>query len=286
MRRLGLLTDKLAAEQFALYLDQRGLEARRDERAEGFEFWLYDEDRVAELRPVFERYAVGDYVPLHPPRPEPGPPQTEPPPAKPFRQGSFLSAAPWTALICLACVVATVATGFLDAPTRFTRWLTMVPMDVQKGMGQWMTVDDDPLKLVRQGEVWRLLTPAFLHGGILHLVLNLQWFLMSAGVVERVQGTLRLMGLTLLSAIVSNLVQYWWNGPFFCGLSGVGYAMYGYIWMKTLFQPETRFYIPRSLHIMFWVWTAICFSGLLPIANGAHAAGLMVGILYGLVPFL
>jgi hypothetical protein len=37
---------------------------------------------------------------------------------------------------------------------------------------------------------------------------------------------------------------------------------------------------------MFWVWTLICFSGLLPIANAAHMAGLAAGILYGLVTFL
>jgi GlpG protein len=72
----------------------------------------------------------------------------------------------------------------------------------------------------------------------------------------------------------------------FCGLSGVGYALYGYVWMKTLFQPETRFVIPRSMHIMFWAWTLVCFSGLLPIANGAHSGGLVIGILYGLITFL
>jgi GlpG protein len=90
-----------------------------------------------------------------------------------------------------------------------------------------------------------------------------------------------------VSAAVSNLAQYWWSGPTFGGLSGVGHAMFGYVWMKYRFQPELRFVIPNQLMWMFWIWFVLCFTGLVgPIANGAHAVGLAVGILYGMVPFL
>jgi GlpG protein len=189
--------------------------------------------------------------------------------------------------ICVACVVATSLTGFMELPNRFTRELALIPITPQKGgRVTFLLADDDPVRLIREGQVWRPFTPALLHGGILHLLLDLQVFYVFGTAVEHVRGTLRLIGLTLLSAAAGNLIQYWWGGPVFCGLSGVGYALYGYVWMKTLFQPETRFVIPRSMHIMFWAWTLVCFSGLLPIANGAHSGGLVIGILYGLITFL
>ncbi|QDT55334.1 Rhomboid protease GlpG [Caulifigura coniformis] len=291
MRRLGLLTSKAAADQFAHHLESLGLEARRDQTAAGTEFWLYDEDRVEEIRKVLERYERGEFVPIDIPPPAPTPevaaPRTTTPtaPRRPSRLATF-SPEPWTVLICVLSIAATLLTGFFHVPTQFSRALAIIPLNVSAEGASWSPADDNPLLWVSRGEVWRLFTPALIHGHILHIIFNLQWFYVCASVVERIRGTWRLAGLTILSAGASNLAQYAWAGPMFCGLSGVGYALYGYVWMKSLLQPETRFHVPRSLHIMFWVWTLICFSGLLPIANGAHATGLAVGILYGLVTFL
>jgi GlpG protein len=83
------------------------------------------------------------------------------------------------------------------------------------------------------------------------------------------------------------VAQYLSYGPPFGGLSGVGYAFFGYVWMKSRFQPQARLRMPRSVFWMFWGLFALCFTGMLgPIANTAHVAGLIVGILYGLVPRL
>jgi GlpG protein len=287
MRRIGLLTNKAAADQFSQSLRSRGLEARRNELADGSEFWLFDEDRLDEVRSDLERHQRGDYVPV--PLAPPAPPERTSPVrevARPSYVRRLLSPAPWTVFICLASIVATLATGFFQVPTRFSRDLAIIPLNVSAKGATYSPADDDPFHWAAQGEVWRLFTPALLHAHFLHLLLNLQWFYFCGSVVERIRGTWRIAGLTIVSAVVSNLCQYWWNGPYFCGLSGVGYALYGYVWMKSLFQPETRFVIPRSLHTMFWIWTIICFSGLLPIANAAHAGGLAVGILYGLVKIL
>ena len=291
MRRIGTLTSKTAADQFSHYLLSRGLEARRNELAEGSEFWLFDEDRLEEVRQELDRYQRGEFdeVPLPPPpAPRPAPQRERETDAvqRPSIVRRLLTPAPWTVFISLACVVATLATGFFQMPTAATRALSIIPLDLSSKGASFALADDNPFYWVAQGQVWRLFTPALIHGHILHLLLDLQWFYFCGSVVERIRGTWRIAGLTILSAVVSNLAQYWWSGPYFCGLSGVGYALYGYVWMKSLFQPETRFVVPRALHIMFWVWTLICFSGLLPIANAAHAAGLAAGILYGMVTFL
>jgi GlpG protein len=287
MRRIGTLTSKAAADQFAWYLQSKGLEARRNELAEGSEFWLFDEDRLEEVRPELERYQRGEFnevlIPPAPSAKREAEPQRVRRPS-PFRR--LFAPAPWTVCICLASIAATLATGFFHVENRFSRDLSIIPLNVTPTGVSYALADDDPFYWVARGQVWRLFTPALIHAHILHLIMDLQVFYVFGSVVERMRGTWRLAGLTILSAVLSNLAQYWWSGPAFCGLSGVGYALYGYIWMKSLFQPETRFIVPRSLHTMFWIWTAICLSGLLPIANAAHMGGLAAGILYGLVTFL
>ncbi len=291
MRRLGVLSNPVAADQFALLLKQKELESQQRTVEGGIEFWLADEDRLDEFRGELQRYERGEYAPISAPPPAPRvPPRRET--SRPTTSGmvsrawELFAPAPWTIFICIACVVATLLTGFFQVPTRFSRALAIIPMNLSGGGGSYLLVDDDPFLWFARGEVWRLFTPALIHAHFLHLLLNLNLFYVFGTVIERVRGSWRLAGLTVLSAVAGNIAQYWWSGPLFCGLSGVGYALYGYIWMKSLFQPETRFVIPRQLHVVFWVWTIICFSGLLPIANGAHSAGLVVGILYGLITVL
>ncbi len=290
MRRLGVLSRKVTADHFERLLKSKRLEARRDETAAGTEFWLYDEDRLGELRDELQRYERGDYVPVPEveiPQERAAPRDVETAPRRPNRLWQLISPAPWTIGICLACITATLLTGFFQANNQFSRALGIIPMNLQPGgRATFSPLDDDPLLWLSRGQVWRLFTPALIHGSALHLLLNLNLFYVFGTAIEHLRGTARLAGLTLLSAAAGNIVQYWWGGPLFCGLSGVGYGLYGYVWMKALFQPETRFVIPRSLHVTFWIWTLICFSGLLPIANGAHAAGLAVGILYGLIRVL
>ena len=46
-------------------------------------------------------------------------------------------------------------------------------------------------------------------------------------------------GLVLVIAALSNLGQYFVSGPNFCGISGVVYGLFGYIWMKGRFDPAS-----------------------------------------------
>lgn len=74
---------------------------------------------------------------------------------------------------------------------------------------------------------------------------------------------------------------------FFGGMSGVCYALFGYLMAKTLFSPEPGLLIPRDVIISMLVWLVVCMSGFLgPIANTAHVAGLVIGCLIGSTPKL
>src|SRR5207253_2404761 len=80
---------------------------------------------------------------------------------------------------------------------------------------------------LKRGQVWRVLTPAFIHFSILHLMFNMFWLLDLGTMIETRRGTLKLLGLVLLSGILGNLGEYFWSGPFFGGMSGVVYGLFG-----------------------------------------------------------
>jgi GlpG protein len=65
-------------------------------------------------------------------------------------------------------------------------------------------------------------------------------------------------------------------------MSGVVFALFGYIWMKSLHEPEQGMFVhPNTVTIMLF-WLVLCMTGLVgPIANAAHVAGLVVGVVFG-----
>jgi GlpG protein len=143
------------------------------------------------------------------------------------------------------------------------------------------------LYILRRGEVWRLITPIFLHFNLLHLLFNLFWTRDLGGMIELRRGTWRLLGIVLISAIISNLAQYLYEmGPIFGGMSGVVYALFGYVWVKGRYQPHLGIGIhPQAAGIMI-AWLILCMTGWVgPIANAAHVAGLIVGAATAWLPY-
>ena len=121
---------------------------------------------------------------------------------------------------------------------------------------------------ILHGQVWRLVTPIFMHVNILHIFFNMWWLVDLGTLIEVRRGTLRLAVLVLISAIISNFGQYLWmerTDPgvphLFGGMSGVVYALFGYIWMKGLYQPEQGMILhPNTITIML-LWLVLCMTG-------------------------
>lgn len=66
---------------------------------------------------------------------------------------------------------------------------------------------------VADGEVYRLLTSAFLHGGILHLLLNMYALYMFGPPIEAALGRLRFIALYLVSALGGSALSYAFAAP-------------------------------------------------------------------------
>jgi GlpG protein len=134
---------------------------------------------------------------------------------------------------------------------------------------------------VREGQVWRLVTPIFLHFGPAHLIFNMLALLHMGTMIERVCGTRFLAVQVLLLAVASNVGQFITGGPGFGGMSGVLYGLFGYMWMRGRYDSASGLELPHQTVAMMLIWYVICFSGLLPIANTAHTVGLVVGAAWG-----
>lgn len=145
---------------------------------------------------------------------------------------------------------------------------------------------DNPLQA--GGEWWRLLTPVFLHFGIMHLVFNLIWWWDLGGLIERTQSRLQLLGVFLVTALASNLWQFQAAGPGFGGLSAVVYGLLGYVWVYPLLNPAVGFRLRKEILYFMIGWLLLGYTGLLDniigkMANAAHASGLITGMGLGLV---
>ena len=139
-------------------------------------------------------------------------------------------------------------------------------------------------------QYWRLLTPAFLHFGWLHIVFNSLWLWDLGSRLELLLGRLNLLLLVVVIAVVANVSQYYSTGPsLFGGMSGVVFGLLGFSWIAPLLQPAWRIQPPAAIMIFMVGWLLVCLFGVVEvlgfgaIANGAHLGGLVCGALLGLV---
>ncbi len=151
----------------------------------------------------------------------------------------------------------------------------------------WCKVDVSPMfetAMIRRGEFWRLFTNILLHASALHLVFNLYWFWIFGTIIEDVLGHLRAAFLISVLALGSGSLEFAFASGG-VGLSGVGYGLFGMLWVLSSRDERFRDAIDRRTVELFIGWFFFCvFTTLMkwfPVANIAHASGAVFGILVG-----
>jgi GlpG protein len=128
-----------------------------------------------------------------------------------------------------------------------------------------------------------MISPMLLHAGLLHLAFNMLWLWEFGRRIESRQASWAMIILVIVLALVSNTAQYLYSGSiYFGGMSGVVYGLFAYIWMWQLFDPAKRLGLPGNLvFFMLLALIILTMMGLDSIADEAHIAGLLCGVVYG-----
>jgi GlpG protein len=293
---------------FADYLLTLGMKVRVDERPDGYSLWIYNEDHLARARdelngflskPDDPRYKSAVDSAKNIRREERALDQKY---RKNFREAADLWGYPSLrrrpVTISLIAICLFVFLFFEQSGNRFKvknvedalRFAT----DTVDSEGRKHTNGMDDIK---HGEIWRLVTPIFLHYGIWHLVFNVSALLGLGTVIEIRRGSVRLGVMVLLLAILSNVGQYIYmeranpGAPqHFGGISGVLCGLFGYIWMKGLYEPEQGMILHPNSVTFGLLWIALCMTGAFdsitgPIANAAHVVGLITGVALGVFKY-
>ena len=135
---------------------------------------------------------------------------------------------------------------------------------------------------ILQGQVWRLFTPMFIHGDFVHIFMNMLWLFQLGSMVEANEGSGKLVVFVLVISGLSNLAQYYATSPAFGGMSGVGYGLVGYVWMRGKFDPAPGYYLHPQVVVMMVIWYFACLVGWIPgTANAVHTVAFAVGIAWG-----
>ncbi len=137
------------------------------------------------------------------------------------------------------------------------------------------------------GEVWRLASAVFLHGGLLHVAFNGYALYVMGPLVEKLYGSRRLVVLYMVSGLASEVASALWTPGMSVGASG---AIFGLLGALVVFGWKFRAWLPRgvarrlSYGMLPWVVVnlAIGFIPGLPFDNAAHLGGLAAGMIAAL----
>ncbi|MCY4323141.1 MAG: rhomboid family intramembrane serine protease [Gammaproteobacteria bacterium] len=195
----------------------------------------------------------------------------------------ILKRLPVLSLVCGASVLGWCATLLWqhDIFVRAFHLMTFVPFHIHGTTLRFVPYET----VLLTGELWRHVTPAFLHFTVLHLALNLAVVCELGRRAEAVLGPLRFGGLILTVATTSNLAQFLFEPtPLFGGLSGVNYGLVGFIAIRRFLDADERRWQASPALLTFLVISMVLLSAgvgeavVFKVANGAHWSGFIVGL--------
>lgn len=299
MRQIGTLSDELQARRFIDYLVTQKISALAEEDGEGWAIWVRDEERVEQATAEYKDFRANPddnrYADVA------GHAETLRREAAERRRAAAKNVvemrgrwsrgltrkAPATFLLIAVCVVVYLFTHMASTETSNKTYGLLAFRN--PFLSEQVSDDSSPYRDIKRGQVWRLATTMLLHADHWHLFFNMYMLYYFGGQMESRKGWATFLIFVLFASVFSTLGQVVLTGPNVIGMSGVIYALFGYIWMKARFDPRSGFYIGQITVILLIGWF---FAGFLPfeyfekIANGGHGGGLLFGVVVGYLPEL
>lgn len=308
MRRIGSL-EQAAAERFTDYLITRSIDASTSEGDDGlWDVWIRDERDVDDAKQAFESFSSNPNDAQYEVRSQAEQIRKEKEaelkrrraqqeklvqsaPTRSYGPGLGVGAKqqsiPITIGIIAISVICSFTTNFGEARNRTQLQQTVYQKLSFVDVTEFL-VAGDPYASLRKGEVWRLVTPMFMHVNPLHLLFNMIWVFMLGSLLERLHGSLFFLILTLGTQIAGMALQVGTTGmdflpeplqgsPFAIGASGAVYGLFGFIWIRPFAKPEYPVRLSSSNVVIMIGWLFLCMT-MGSVANGAHIGGLLAGM--------
>jgi GlpG protein len=288
MRAIGQLPNEAQAQTFGAHLVAHKI--RNEIEADGglWIVWINDEEQVDEAKARLGRFLANPAAPeFQTARAQAAKVKAaEAEDLEQYRQrlrnrrsmfpkfGGYGVGALTYGLIALCVIVAILSKlGYDD---EFVRKLVLADPD---------RADGTFLPEVRAGEYWRLLTPILIHFGPLHLVFNMMWLFQLGCMIEARRGVSTLAALVIVTGTLPMVAQYLVSGPGYVGgMSGAIYGLAGFVWLRGKKDPASGVELDPQSWIIMMIWLVLCMTGAMGrVANTAHLAGLLIGLLWGWV---
>jgi GlpG protein len=288
MRLIGHLAEEKAARTFADFLYVQGIEGHVEfEKPDGWGIWINEEDRIEEAAGLLIIFRQNPADPKY---------RAEAKSATELRAEAEKDEANYRKKVSDRRQLFQPLQDYGFGPLTFgliaisvvVFFLSKFGNEPQRVIGLFITefvphgAFGPILPEVMRGQVWRLITPIFVHFDPLHILFDMWWLRIFGSMVEGRQSTWQLAILVGTIAVCSNLGQFFFGGPVFGGMSGVDYGLLGYIWLRGKFDPGSGLYLHPTTVTIMMIWFFACFTPIIPhVANGAHAVGLVTGLAWG-----
>ncbi|BAQ08949.1 membrane protein [Bacillus sp. OxB-1] len=140
--------------------------------------------------------------------------------------------------------------------------------------------------LIAEGEWWRLVTPMFLHWGLMHLLFNMFSLFIFGPELEKLAGKLRFLNIYVLAGLFGNIATFFLKDPMTISVGASG-AIFGIFGAFGALVYYTKNAFPQLRQVMLPIIViSLIMTFLQPNINiVAHITGFIIGFLIGLSYF-
>ncbi len=309
MRCLGQINGRSSAESFVAYLLTQDITTQievLDEAQDDWEIWVRDEDRLQQAQAELSQFranpsdskftkAISEAKEILHSREKKRLQALKNLRKMDMRRTPGMGGAggkgvpPLTLTLMILSIAISLFTSF-NRPKSSNEWGQAIKEQLSfVSLPDFVSSDGDPAASLKRGQIWRVITPIFLHMNMIHLAMNMFVLLSFGRMVERWLGTPRFALFVLLLAVGPNLLQGlspgWMQGsPMFGGISGVLYGLFGYVWIRSTKNPNLGVSIPFPIVVIFVGMIVVGLSGVVPdwpYAELCHLGGLLLGCGFG-----
>lgn len=162
---------------------------------------------------------------------------------------------------------------------QFIFYLLTTPIFPNQVMDNFMGVN----LFILEGEIWRLLTPIFLHGGFTHLLFNSFSLILFGPALEKMIGRSKFLLLYFASGITANVATLLLQPPTYShvGSSGAIFGLFGFYIAIILFRKSWMSQSNSQIIITLSVISLIMTFFQSNVNITAHLFGFLAGLLIG-----